>query len=836
MTENDILFDVKTLKPKAIDFFKKHYIWILILIPIFLAANIRLYSESLPIMNDVAMSNVQNYYKNNIAQQYVQQYPNLPAQQLQNLITQEYNKYYATNKASISQQADAVASQLKARYQDENGYTYMPDIDPYTYLQRAQNYLDHGYIGDIKINNTMYDMHMLAPKGAPLNPDLHPIVLAYLYKVMHMFNSKITLMQSASYFPIIVVCLAIIPVFLVGRKFSNSIGGFFSALIFAISPALLLRTSWGHADTDAYNIFFPVWIICFFFLALDEQNKTKRIVYSVISGLFIGLFMLFWTGWWYIFYFMIGGLILYCLYLFILKTPGDIKEYAKSLGIFILSSCFFVSLFSSPKILLNYLFVQPFEFLAIKEASHATLWPNVYTTVAEMSSASLNSIIGNMGGSIFFYGALLGLLFMIFNRKYLYQTMFLSLWFFGIIFASTKGVRFVMMLTPPLALLVGYLFGFAYEKFKKYMGTDTLIKKSMLVVSVGVMCVILLPTISADYSNLKQDVPMVNDAWISVYDKIKMESKPNAIINSWWDFGHQFKYLADRAVTFDGATQNTPMAYWIGKTLLTSDEKLATGILRMLDCGSTDAFNLIDSQINDTSLSVKLLNDIIIMSKDSARHYLTQHNIKNIENILTKTHCQVPEDYFITSDDMISKGGVFFHFGSWNFDRADMWIYGRSMTQEEFEKVFGSTDLYYDIRTIANEAEANNWIAPWPGYGNRVQCMNSSNNTINCGGVIIDKNTKEVDIQGKKPNAISYVENKQFYVKNFDNGIGQSLILQHNEDTEVYIMTACSPEVTDSMFTRLYFYDGIGLKNFKKFTEAQQPTGGMIYVWKVELN
>jgi asparagine N-glycosylation enzyme membrane subunit Stt3 len=56
----------------------------------------------------------------------------------------------------------------------------------------------------------------------------------------------------------------------------------------------------------------------------------------------------------------------------------------------------------------------------------------------------------------------------------------------------------------------------------------------------------------------------------------------NTVITSWWDFGHLFTYEANRPVTFDGSSQNSPRAYWVGKALLTSNETLSVGILRML--------------------------------------------------------------------------------------------------------------------------------------------------------------------------------------------------------------------------------------------------------------
>ena len=42
------------------------------------------------------------------------------------------------------------------------------------------------------------------------------------------------------------------------------------------------------------------------------------------------------------------------------------------------------------------------------------------------------------------------------------------------------------------------------------------------------------------------------------------------------------------------------------------------------------------------------------------------------------------------------------------------------------------------------------------------------------------------------------------------------------------------PELSKSMFTRLFFFKGHGLKHFKPFHHERQITGGDIYVWEVD--
>ena len=827
---------------------KKYLPVLLILIPIILCATLRLYSQEIPQTDVWAKSTVDNYYKQGIAQEILKGYPNLPMEQVTKIVEEQYKTYYTANKVTIDQQVTQYSTQFKQVFKDENGYTYMGDIDPYDFLRKAENYIDHGYTGDIIVNGTMWDMHMLAPNGIKIANDPHSIVLAYMYKIMHIFNSRITPMQAATYFPILFSCLCLIPIFFIGRRLGGygtvgNLCGFFSAMTLAVNTALFMRTTWSHADTDIWNIFFPVYIIWLFFLSLDTKDIKTKIFMNIGTGLLIGIFSLLWSGWFYVFYLIVGGIIAYVLYLYIMKIRQEIKSYLISTISFVTSSFIFVSLFTSPTVLKQALWEVPFSVLNIKDAAHANLWPNVYTTVAELNGSTIASIISMVGGSLFFYGSILGIILLGFKekRKYIYEAVFLGLWFVILLYASLTGVRFSMMLAPSIALGIGVLISLTYEKILTILDEGTL-KKVLSIIMILLCCLIFLPQMGGDIAIAKNDVPMINDAWVSVLTKIKIESQPDAIVNSWWDFGHHFKYFADRAVTFDGATQNTPMAHWIGRTLLTSDENEARSILRMLDCGSNDAFNLLNEQIKDTQKTIKMLKKEILMSKNSARVYLQENGINDVDTILVKTHCNPPENYLITSDDMISKGAVWAHFGSWDFNKADVWMNDKNLPQTQalanIKEHMGVNDsdaknIYYQMKSLTNENDANQWIAPWPGYAGRMNCAIKDNETINCNGIIINRITKEVDIQGKKPNSIVYIENGIFNVKQFENGVGTSLILQYDPLAINYVLTACSPEIATSMFTRLYFFDGIGLNNFKKFTEAQQPTGGMIYVWTV---
>ncbi|MBN2420921.1 hypothetical protein JXB27_01425, partial [Candidatus Woesearchaeota archaeon] len=402
------------------------------------------------------------------------------------------------------------------------------------------------------------------------------------------------------------------------------------------------------------------------------------------------------------------------------------------------------------------------------------------------------------------------------------------------------------MLVPPLSLAFGAAIGIIKKKTENVLEKMEIPKKITGIVFIVLISLLILPYVNGNANAIKGEVPIINDAWYNSLTKIKLESQPNAIVNSWWDFGHHFKYFTDRAVTFDGATQNSPMAHWVGRVLLTSSEKEAIGILRMLDCGSNDAFEILDSHVNDTSESVKILYEIIAKDKVGAESYLLSKNIPKeiVSKITEKTHCTPPENYFITSEDMVGKGAVWAHFGGWNFDRADIWVEARNLPMAEaiarIQKQMSLNEedakkTYYEIKSMISENEGNAWISPWPGYAQQFVCTQQENNLI-CGGISVDLSTMDAKVStdgGMQTfNSISYVENGEFKNKKLGGNIGYSLLLfAWNGQTRAML---ASPQLAESIFTRLFLFEGAGLNNFQKFSDETQPTGSRIIVWKVK--
>ena len=142
----------------------------------------------------------------------------------------------------------------------------------------------------------------------------------------------------------------------------------------------------------------------------------------------------------------------------------------------------------------------------------------------------------------------------------------LSIWFAGTTYASFKGIRFTLLLAPAYSVAFGVFFGIFFYLLLNWIKETTKLSdlwQTVILVAIfgsffviwfwppGLMYLNGGSIASTAYNIASNDVPIINDAWYTSLSKIKAGSQPTAQITSWWDFGHHFKQIADRPVTFD---------------------------------------------------------------------------------------------------------------------------------------------------------------------------------------------------------------------------------------------------------------------------------------------
>jgi len=151
-------------------------------------------------------------------------------------------------------------------------------------------------------------------------------------------------------------------------------------------------------------------------------------------------------------------------------------------------------------------------------------------------------------------------------------------------------------------------------------------------------------------------------------------------------------------------------------------------------------------------------------------------------------------------------------------------------------------NYYYEIQTT----DADQWVSGLPGYASGLSgCKKIDNETIQCdhafgGNQLIRFNinltTMNAEMPTQKgilhPSSIVYPTEEGIYEKKYkEDTIPYSIALIPEGDSFKSILI--SPELASSMFTKLFFYQGYGLKHFELFHHATDVTGANIYVWKI---
>ena len=915
--EEDISFDLQ----KMSSFFKHHQKWLIPVLFIFIAIVVSTYFRTmpaaLPITEDWAQKTIYNFYQNQIEAQINQQYPNLPQQNRNALIQKDLQTVLEQNKEQIERDVAQLSQQYKNNFQDENGDAYIIDIDSYLWYSQARNVINHGHLGDKIIDGQSYFSLRNGRLGKVSSLQLHPYFAAYWYKVFHLFDSSVSLMKAFLFLPAVIIGLALIPAFFIGRRLAGNVSGFFAAMLLAVNGPVLTRSS---ADTDPQNILFPLIIVWLFVEAFTAKKQTARWLLSSAAGLFVGLYAITWSGWSHIFLvvliaismclaFEIGKRFIQNKYKFQSKilTTTSCKSYFLLLIGFIVSSGIFVSIFQNTALFLN-VFSRITRFTTLKAVGVKSIWPNVLTTVAEFNTTSFSNIISQHGGKLFFLIAMMGIIILLVNRKKmdawnigyvvssgLYYIIMLSLseklnnpltfiifaglpvlaglckviylqeeetifiypfllaiWIFTTAYAFSKGIRFSILMGAPFSIAAGVTLGIAYQRLSSWIDKGLHINKHVSRVLVfAALALLLIAPFSTAKNIAKNEIPGMNDGWFEALTKIK-EDSTRALITSWWDFGHWFVAIAERMVTFDGGDQGERI-HWVGKTLLTNNEAEAVGILRMLNCAQETAPHKLDEFTGDSLRSITILYDIFsIADKNKAYQKYQELGLtkEQAKTMLEYTHCaDLIPNYYITSEDMVGKAGVWGHFGSWDFTKATMYQNTHNLARADAVAYLTTTfnlseeeadRMYSEIQTT----KGDQWIAPWPGYLSSGDCDTLSYTEIRCAGSAqggnfafrIDLNTFNVTLEnnpGIVPTSIVYPTEEGIQETELTGKkTGFSVVLLPDGEKHHFLLT--DPSQAASTFTKLFFYEGHGMKCFSKFDDRRQITGDRIVTWKVD--
>jgi len=190
-----------------------------------------------------------------------------------------------------------------------NDWVWFRETDAYYYMRNIENL----------VNNfphfNSFDPYMIFPGGAGgLARPFFAWFIAGIIRLVSLGTPTLHTMETiAAYMPAILGTLTLIPVYFIGKELFNRWVGVISAALVAILPGELLhRSLLGFTDHHIAEVLFSTVCILFLIMAIkrarereisfghllgrDWSTITKPLVYTLIAGIFLGIYLLTWQG------------------------------------------------------------------------------------------------------------------------------------------------------------------------------------------------------------------------------------------------------------------------------------------------------------------------------------------------------------------------------------------------------------------------------------------------------------------------------------------------------------------------------------------------------------
>jgi oligosaccharyl transferase (archaeosortase A-associated) len=194
--------------------------------------------------------------------------------------------------------------------------------DAYYFMRYVDNFV-HNFPHFIQ-----FDPYLRFPQGYMPGNEFFAIVMGAITWLSGLGSPSAHMVDIIGvYFPAVVCSLAVIPIFFIGKALFNRWVGLIAAGLLAVMPGESLgRTILGYTDRDALEILLALIAMLFMILMVksilnrdDNQDTQLRfswhkfkipLIYSILTGIFLGLFLLTWRG---AFVFVI----LFCIYIIV---------------------------------------------------------------------------------------------------------------------------------------------------------------------------------------------------------------------------------------------------------------------------------------------------------------------------------------------------------------------------------------------------------------------------------------------------------------------------------------------------------------------------------------
>lgn len=659
------------------------------------------------------------------------------------------------------------------------------DYDPWYYYRLSLYVLEYG-------RNFGWDILSYYPPGRPGEVHLGvEYTLAFFYKLVSLFKD-IQFMQFFIIAPAIISGLSAIPAYLATRYITkNKIAGLFSAFFAVLAPSFIGYSVAGYMDSKAFVVFYSFLSI----FALMYAMKRKDIVGYSIAIIVNLLFIYTWsTGGWYpliAFLLFIPAVIIFRIFEEIIHSRKlkinfepivkEAKELILPFLIIVISINIITQLWLGENIFMSIL--SALGFVGVVE----TLLVNV--SVAELQSINIFTIsgfervaqsVGLLPMVLTLFGLPSLILIQVFRKERInFEEIFLFLFALITFYMILHGVRFALIFSVATSLSAGYVIA----GFLRYIQEMKEYREIMISMYFGILFYFSLQLLSNAYVFGEQYSAGygISENWRNALDWLKENGNSTTLVTTWWDPGHIIAGYTGLKVHADGAhcgpSACIPYNHNIriqdmGRVFSTSDEKEALEILRKYT----------------------------YLTPEQCEEVKKRFGNKIYDNVLKQDPCtNSTKVYLIASSDLIGKYYWLTYFSSCLGKYGYQAYETCAKSSEWFDKY--AQGRQYVTLPLTRVDEQGNLV-----YGNGVL-------------TIAFKNDKFVPILNvPQQGIINMVVKKLVFVYNTEMVFDYSNVTNSIDGmvwtdgrTAIYM----DRETANSIFTKLFFFDGRDLQHFK---------------------
>jgi oligosaccharyl transferase (archaeosortase A-associated) len=190
-----------------------------------------------------------------------------------------------------------------------NNAVWFRETDAYYYMRNIEN-LVHNFP-----HYNSFDPYMLYPGGGEgLGRPFFAWLIAGIIRLVTLGIPTLHTMETmVAYMPAILGTLVLIPVYFIGKELFNRWTGVIAAALVIILPGEFLHRSLiGFMDHHVVEVLFSTVCVLFLIMAIkrarereisfghllsrDWSTITKPLIYTLLAGVFLGLYLLSWSG------------------------------------------------------------------------------------------------------------------------------------------------------------------------------------------------------------------------------------------------------------------------------------------------------------------------------------------------------------------------------------------------------------------------------------------------------------------------------------------------------------------------------------------------------------